>query len=258
MSDGNNRNNFGGQGNYPEPIKHALNDFAFRVMGTRPLEGGTRPPSLGFDVRRDGILFRAYTNVTGDKDKGEIKAYLHYQYAMMVPILLERAVSFAPGKSQDLIIANENWDRQANKRVPRHALTLRFGRNDRGVVYLGIESWENTRPKIYLDMVPSSLIKMAEAGHPVAVDQVSELMALAWARSFMTLLPAVYAQQYVPPKPKKDGGNSGGGNNGGGYGGGGNNNQGGGYGGSSNGGGYGGNSGGGGGYGGYGDGDDLP
>lgn len=231
MADGNYN---GGAGGAPkERAQHALNDFRFRLIGQRRLEGGTKPPTLGFNIVKDGLALNAYTNVQGDEENGRISATLPLQELMLFVTMLERCDKLQPGGHSDLDISATEFDRQANgPSAPRLKMKLRLGRNDRGVVYLEISSWKRTRPIITIEMLPSNLVRLIDGqGNPAPADKVSELVALGWAKSLCQLVPLVMNQHYVapPPRPNSGGGGyqnrqSGGnrGGNGGGYGGGGN------------------------------------
>ncbi len=225
MSEG--YNNAGGAPKKERP-KFALNDFRFRLTGQTRLEGGERPPVLGFDIDQEGISLNAYTNVQGDDDNGRINATLSLQDSLLIVIMLEKAEQLSPGAHEDLAIANRRWDRQANRMgEPKLAMTVRVGRNDRGVIYIQISSWKRTRPVITIDMLPSNLVRLLdERGQPAAADKVSEKYALAWALALSKLLPQTAHDHYTPPKPRAApeggyGGNRGGqGGGGGNYGGG--------------------------------------
>jgi len=196
MADGNNyqRNN----ANPPkERAKHSLNDFRFRLVGQR-LEGATKPCNLGFDIGRDGVEFTANTNVDGDKDYGRIRASVSLQDAFFIMTILERAPRMAPGKHETIAIAGASWDRQSNSRKVRLQANMKIGRNDAGVIYLSVGSWENQRPIVMIEMLPSNMLKLVDSdGNPAPADKVSELMAVAWAKSLSQMLPMVFNQEYA-------------------------------------------------------------
>jgi len=252
MADGQNRNF------QREVTPYALSDFKFRIVGKDRLEGGARPPTLAFRVRRSGIAIVGYTNVQGDEQDGQIEALLDLNTAMYLPQMLERAVRMQPGTHEGLAIAAETYDREAKKwREPRPSATFRIGRDDDGVIYLSLASWKRSRPVIKIALIPTELTKFLDGSdQPLPPSVASERTALNWAKSLSAMLPLGYTVNYVPPAPRgQSGGNGGGGRS---YGGGGQRNQGG------NGGGYqersggGQSSGGGSSYGGDNYGDDLP
>lgn len=249
MADGN--YNRGAPGPRPDRVQHALNDFRFRLIGQQRLENGTKPPTLGFNIVKDGLSLNAYTNVQGDEDNGRISATLPLQDVMFLVVMLERADKLQPGEHRELALAATEFDRNANgPSQPRLKMTLKVGRNDRGVIYLSVASWKRTRPVIVLDLVPSNLTRLIDGqGSPAPADKVSELYSVAWAKSLNALVPLMMGMHYVPTAPKNNGGGQGGGGYGGGNQGGYSNqsNNGGGYGGQNNqsGGGYNSNHGGG-------------
>lgn len=214
MADGN--YNRGAPGPRPDRVQHALNDFRFRLIGSQRLEGGTRPPSLGFNIVKDGLSLNAYTNVQGDEDNGRISATLPLQDVMLLVTLLERADKLQPGEHRELKLAATEFDRNTNgPSQPRLKMTLRIGRNDRGVIYLAVASWKNTRPVITIDMVPSNLLKLFDSqGNQAPADKVSELYSVAWAKSLNQLVPLMLGMHFVPTPPKNPGGQQGGGGGG--------------------------------------------
>jgi hypothetical protein len=216
MADGN--YNRGGAGGPPKDrVNHALNDFRFRLVGQQKLEGAAKPPSLGFNVMKDGLALNAYTNVQGDEDNGRISITLPLPDVMLLVTMLERADRLAPGQSNDLALAATEFDRQANgPSQPRLKMTLKIGRNDRGVIFISIASWKRTRPVITLDLVPSNLVRLIDSqGNPAPADKVSELYSVSWAKALSSLVPLIMNDHYVPPKPRDP--PAGGGNQGGGY-----------------------------------------
>ena len=195
MADG---NNFNRNNNPPkERAKHSLNDFRFRLVGQR-LDGATKPCNLGFDIGRDGIEFTANTNVEGDKDYGRIRFSVSLQDAFFIMTVLERAPRLQAGKHETIAIAGAVWDRQSNSRKVRMQANMKIGRNDAGVIYIAVSSWETSRPTVMIEMLPSNLVKLVDPeGNPAPADKVSELMAVAWAKSLSEMLPMVLNQEYA-------------------------------------------------------------
>lgn len=193
--------------NRPAPVRHALNDFANRLVGTTRLEGAPRPPSIGFDIARGGISITANTNVQGDDDYGRIKAILPLAEVTRLFILLERASRMDPGSHEELVIAQNEYVPETHKREMRHRMTIRVGRDDAGVVYFEVASWKRTRPVVRLQMLPSTLFRRNSSKTPqIPLDKLSEETALAWARSMASLVPVAYGMQYIPPKERPVGG----------------------------------------------------
>jgi hypothetical protein len=187
---------------------HALSDFKYRLVGKDRLEGGIRPPTISFKVRRNGIAIVGYTNVQGDEKDGQIEAMLDLNTAMYLPQMLERAIRLQPGTHEGLAIAAEVYDQETRKwKEPRLAATLRVGRDDDGVIYLSLASWKRTRPIIKIAMVPSELAKFLDGSdQPLPASVASERYALLWARSLGAMFPTGYTVNYVPPQPKGEGG----------------------------------------------------
>lgn len=210
-----------------EVVPYALSDFKYRIVGRERLEGGMRPPSISFRVRRNGIAIVGYTNVQGDDQDGQIVAELDLTSAMAIPQLLERALRMQPGTHEGIAIAAAQFDRDARKwKEPRLQATFRVGRDDNGVIYLSLASWKSTRPVIKLALVPGELIKHLDGSDQPLPDSVaSERTAQLWARSISEMFPLGYTVNYVPPQPKAGGqaggysrGQGGGGHGGGNYG----------------------------------------
>lgn len=188
-----------------ERAKHILNDFRFRLVSQNRLEGGTRPPNIGFDVTIDGLKIVGNTNVQGDKDNGLIRATVPLGDAMLLITLLERAERYQPGTGEDVVIAENVFDRSTNTRKPKHVATLRVGKNDRGVVYLQFSSWERTRPVIAIDMLPSNFVKLIDSqGNPAPMDRLSGMYAASWATSLAQMLPLTFHAEYPRLKHEDD------------------------------------------------------
>lgn len=201
-----------------DTVPYALTDYKYRIVSQERLEGGTRPPTIGFRIRRDGVAIVGYTNVQGDEFDGKIEAMLDPADAMYLPQMLERAVRLQAGTHEGLAIAARRYDQENRKwSDPRPSATFRVGRDDDGVIYLSMASWKRTRPIIKIALIPSELLRHLDGSdQPLTPSQASERTALTWASSLRAMLPLALTMNYVPPKPRGEsqGGNRGGYNGG--------------------------------------------
>lgn len=238
MADGNRPNNM------PKP--NMLSEYRLRLKGDK-VGNDSKVPTLGFSIKKNNPQIDVRTGVQNDKDYGRISAKLDtftwfavaqalrelhtreagYKFAIKI-----NAVRFINGKRSD----------------PMLDTSLTIGRDENGVAYLGVTSWEKDRPVIRFRLLPDQLISFVhQDGRPWEASELSLLYAKGFAATMESLAPFILYHEYQEPPPR-DGGNGGGnwgGNRGGqggggggyqqrqggggGYGGGGNNNSGGGY-----------------------------
>lgn len=218
MSDGNQNR---------QPRKpNALSEYKLRLVGD-PVNGAKRAPTLGFSVNKNQPQIDVRTNVEGDKDYGRISAKLDSPTFFAILALVEQMAdpSTPPGTKQ--MVKNKATRFLNGRRSdPMLDTTVIVGRDNEGVVFIGVTSWEKERPIIKFPFRPSIMHELVDAsGTPVPLSKVSELYARGWCQNMYNLVPHVLYAEYVEPPPRDGAGGGGGGRpqgggNRGGYGGG--------------------------------------
>lgn len=218
MSDGN-------QNRQPRKL-NALSEYKLRLIGD-PVNGAKRPPTLGFSVNKNQPQIDVRTNVEGDKDYGRISAKLDTPtfFAILAAVQQMAEPGTAPGTKQ---MFKNKATRFLNGRRsdPMLDTTVIIGRDNDGVVFIGVTSWEKERPIIKFPFRPSQMHEMVDGtGAPAPLSKISELFARGWCIAMGALVSEILHAEYVEPPPRDNAGGGrpqggGQGGNRGGYGGG--------------------------------------
>lgn len=252
MSDGNRPNN--------APKPNALSEFRLRLKGEK-VSPDSKPPTLGFSVKKNNPQIDVRTGVNNDKDYGRISAKLD-TFTFYAILNMLRTMGSKPNGWKTAIKIHAHRFINGKRSDPMLDTSFHIGRDDNGVCYMGVTSWEKDRPVIRFQILPDGAHHFVHGdGRPWEASELSVLMATAYADSLQGLIANALWHEYQEPPPRdgQGGGGGYGGNRGGG--GGGNNwggNRGGGGGGGYGGGNQGGGNSGGGGGNSYGGGDDFP
>jgi len=240
-------------GNQPNRARAtALQAYDLKLT-TAPTDGATRNPSLGFQVRKNNPQIVVRTQVPNDKEFGKITAQMTAPDLHALAALIERVANGPAGKKEVM----KNLARRfinGKRSDPMPDTLIHVGKDEKGVVWIAVQSWDKSRPLIRFPFGPTEMTQLLhEDGTNWGLDEVSQVYATGWVTIIRSIVSHVVVNEYVEPPPRDNGQGGGGYNNGGNRGGGGGwggNNQGGGGGGGWNNNGGGGNSGGGGGSGG--------
>ncbi len=208
MADGNSQ---------PQPSS-VLNEFRTRLSGQK-VNAEAKRPTLSFSVRKDGLpQINVRTGVPNDKDYGRITAKLPLFEFYAILAMIEGAVK-APNGYKDQVRISAVKFIQGKRSDPMPESFIHIGKDDNGVVWIGVTSWEKERPVIKFPFVPDDLIRFHHGdGTPYSAAEASMLMARSYVDALRSLMAIKADQVFVPPPPRENigGGGYGGGNRGGG------------------------------------------
>jgi len=229
--------NFQGSNPNAKP-PNALNEYSLRLNGEK-IGQSKRDPSLMFNVKRDGksgpwmVNVECRTGVENDKDFGKIAFLIDMPTAFSILGLVQKYAQPGEQDFTKIEILNRRFMRNQNQMSKEPMLdgAIVVGRNGSGQVYIGIKSWDNDRPNCKFILRPVVDFRRAvklyhKDGTPWEDGPLSQLFAVAWAKSIGEMLTQLYVDEFVPAPPREQNGGQGGGggyNRGGGQGGGGNN-----------------------------------
>ncbi len=190
------------------------NVFDFEKL-TITTQGSTA--KLKFGIYNNNPRVVVYTNDKNDKqDYGRITAALDpYILNTFLDMLAKVANSKEP---VEYMIDNKGHEWANGQRSEELTVltTLRFGKNEQGVVWLCVE--KANRPRIVFEFGNNLFHVFARAdGSVLPKAEVSKLVALATARTLADLYNTYLATNYthIAPPPKTGGFNKGGNNSGG-------------------------------------------
>ncbi len=228
-------NNNGGGGNRPPRKLTILDDFRMRLVGP-VANGGERPATFSVKVIKNRPVLEVKTNVGGDKNFGQIRG----EFGDIIEFetflgWLEMAPTMQPGEKYSMRILDFPFQQGGRSKELKLAATVIVGKEQDGTIYLGLVSWEQSRPVIKFPVRPSQYHQYLKGnGERFSEAEASVTYAPAYARTLRNLIGPNLTVEYTPPEPRpQNGGGGGGGYGGGGQGGGGyqqrNNGGGGGY-----------------------------
>lgn len=207
---------------------NSFDDYKRRLLGQKV---GTDPnnkrPNLTFKVRNNLPLIDVKTGVSNDDDHGRISAKFptidDFEAALFV---LEEIIQ-GPNNTKEAIQIKAKKFVQGKMSDPMPDATVLMGKDENGVVWIGVTSWKKERPVVRFPFVPDDLMQYKHGdGRPWEAGELSVVIAKGMLRRVRAMLPFAYFHEYTQPKPRDNGnGQSGGGNRnyggGGGHGGGG-------------------------------------
>lgn len=205
---------------------NAFDDYKRRLVGQRV---GTDPnnkrPNLTFKMRNNLPQIVVKTGVGNDKDHGRISAsFPTIDDFEAVLIVLEEIIQ-GPNNVKEAVQIHAKKFIQGKMSDPMPDTNVLMGKDENGVVWIGVTSWEKERPVIKFPFVPDDLMRYKHGdGRAWEPGELSIVSAKAMLRRVRAMFPFSYVNEYTQPKPR-DNNQSGGGNRGYNGGGGGNNNN---------------------------------
>lgn len=225
MTEGYNRSN-------QKPMT-ALSEYLLYLTGDRIGEN-KRPPSLSLNVKRDGkqgpwcVSLTVKTNVEGDTtDYGRIEFLLSMPEMFCMLELINKWTMATESGNDRIEISSKRYIRSQNSmsKEPMLVGNITVGRTASGQIFIGVQSWEQNRPKCRFILRPvvdnrRSVKFYNRDGTPWEDGPLSQLYASGWVRQMGLLIADAYKNDYVAPPPRDNqetGGRQGGYNNRGGY-----------------------------------------
>jgi len=227
----------------PTYSKNALDEVKLRLNGDL-VKGARRPPTLSMLMFGNQLRVSCYTNLENDTNRGRIEAKMDSLTAYSFIHLIRNARKLQPGEKNSIecrTVLNGDF------RNPVLETTLVVGRDQEGVIYIGVISADDQRPRLKFKLLFTNFHSFCGADNkPLGEVTTSELVSQSYATLMENLCANVLNTHFREPPPRQQNGQrqGGGGFNRGGQGGGGGYNRGGQGGGGYNRGGNGGNGGG--------------
>lgn len=214
MSEGNSYQN----NNQPTRDRHAIGDFRLHLTA-EPQQGGTKSPRLSIYYHRNKVSIEVRTNVPSDmngREHGIIRAELDPQMFFVFMNMLQKAVDSPTGSERPERIRIKRPDFQKrNNGEPVLDSQLAFGKDQEGVVYMSVLSWNKERPAIRFPFTVDKMIELTKAdGSPWSKAEASVVLAQGYLDLWGRLIPIYMYERFKPEEFK--GGNNNGGNRGGG------------------------------------------
>lgn len=192
-----------------QPPSTVLAEFRTRLSGQK-VNAESKRPTLGFGVRKDGLpTITVRTGVQNDKDYGQIKAQfpLYDFFAFMRRL---QAIADGPNGQKEQIKISATRFINGKRSEPMPSAFVHYGKDDDGVVWIGVTSWEKDRPVIRFPFVPDDMLRYVKAdGNPPSAAEISVSYAYGYIDALRALIAHVANAAYIPPPPR-DGGQGGG------------------------------------------------
>lgn len=199
----------------PAPrTKNALDEMKLRLNGDI-VKGARRPSSLAILMMSNQLRVRCYTNLETDKNNGLIEAKMDAPTAYGMFELIQKVIhEDQPGIKYGLECKapiNGDW------RNPTLETTLWVGRDDEGVVYIGVISADSSRPMLKFPLVSTDFHNFLDANKkPLGKKVSSEIYGQGWLNLMRNLCASVMDTHFKERETKKKEGGQGG-QGGGGY-----------------------------------------
>lgn len=195
----------------PNPrVKTALEEPKLRLLGDI-LKGARRPSTLQITMFGNQLRVTCYTNVENDKNNGRIEAKMDsitaYAFFECFRDVLNHSgpiKRFVECKT----VVNGDW------KNPVLESTLVVGRGDDNVVFVGIVSADNDRPRLQFRLRPTDFhALLGEDRKPLPEDVVSEIYGRAYLNLMSQLSANVLDTHFREPQRQQGGNGGGGGSN---------------------------------------------
>lgn len=217
MADGNQNRQ-----NAPAPPT-LLSEFRLRLLGD-PLPNAKRPPTLGFKIAKNGVQIEVRTNIENDKDYGRILAKPSISDFFSILSLLEKVATGPAGEKYTIGLKASRFISGQPSKEPMLDTKVVVGKDNDGVIFMGVLSWEKERPVIKFPFRPFNDNRNETTwtkgdGTALSPAEISSLYYAGWLRVLESVVPTLLINGYTPPPPRDNAGGGGGGYGGGGGGG---------------------------------------
>lgn len=210
MADG---NNFGG--NQPTRDRHALGDFrAHLVAEVQPT--ATKAPRLSVYYHKNRVVVEVRTNVPADmngRERGIIRAELDpatfFAFLAGLRRVIERPTG--DGRPEHIKIKRPDFNK-SNGGEPVVDSQIVYGKNQEGVVFMSLLSYNKERPRIMFPFHPGKWVEfVGQDGTPKSAAEVSEVYALGKLAEWENLVPHYLYDRFVAETFERGGQRGGGG-----------------------------------------------
>lgn len=199
----------------PVRTKNALHENKLRLVGDI-LKGARRPATWQLMMFGNQLRVSCYTNLENDKNNGRMEAKMDtitaFAFMEQVEMILNDPT---PNKlfTECKTVVNGDW------KNPVLEATLSVGRGEDKVVYVGIISADESRPRLQFRLRPTDFHALLGANRqPLPEQLVSEIYGRAYLRLMRALCPSVLDTHFTESeRTQKPGGFQKGGQGGGGF-----------------------------------------
>lgn len=193
------------------PRKKNYLDYSGLRLTAEKQQGAEKRPSWALTVVKNKARIDVYTNVPNDKKNGNIRMEMEANTFFLFVNAIFEAIDAPPGtKTLGLKYNDYTWNQGQRSQEPMPQATLHVGKDKSGRVFVSLTSYDDTRPKIpFIFDVPFKH-DLVKNGQPVPDDEVSRMVARAYAEALKHVAPLVLTTEFVEPEKKDKGGNGGG------------------------------------------------
>lgn len=200
----------------PKPVKTILDHYGMK-LSTKPQAGSQRKPTLAVRIYDNQPMFVVYTNVEGDKENGKIEASTDTPTFFYVLKLLKDMIAGPVDNRRTIEIKKRKF--QAGGRLSDQAILdskIVVGKDKDGIVYIGVTSWDGSRPQIRFPfkLSENSIPYRTVNGNAERIpdDEISAGVATSYVTYMEEIAAQMLRTQYVDkPRKNQQGGNGGGG-----------------------------------------------
>lgn len=218
MSDGQqNRNN--------KPPILTMGVQSLKLYGEN-INGAVKAPMLSLKIKRNEPILAVSTGVEGDKDYGKYEVGIDWPTLFEIFQHVDDAANNADFPGAKIEFHQKRYMRAqgGQSQTPMLEGQIVIGRvATTGVVYIGVSTWDNDRPKcrfIFRPVIDSrKKVQVFKGdGTPWGEGELSQAYAKGWVRMMSQIAVLMANQEYVAPDySQQGGGQRQGGGNGGGY-----------------------------------------
>ena len=197
-------------GNFTPRAKNALDEKKLNLEGTL-LQGATRNPTWSVAMIANQLRVTCYSNLPNDKDNGRIEAKMS---SIAMHAFLS-ALEYVIGHDDKCSFPFECYTvRNGDWKNPVLESTLYVGRNGEGVIYVGIVSADDSRPRLNFPMRPNNFHAFIDGAtkSPLGEKLSSQFWASGYLHLMRNLTSSVLDTHFKEPPPRPQGGGNGGGN----------------------------------------------
>ena len=198
----------------PPRTKTILDLPKFRLTGD--VQGGaTARPTLSFYLTGENPRADVYTQISGDRDNGLIRAKLDYQALGVIFSSIEHFCLAETPADRWSLDCKDGYAYGKKQPTPVTTAQVVVGKDERGRIYLSVlDALNKDRAKIrfyfglgeYFGLVNSQ-------GQPVDEATISRMSALGWVEMYKAVMAVPATQQYEAEQVKKAAKAASGGNN---------------------------------------------
>lgn len=209
-----------GGGNSQQFQSTAFNDYKRRMIGQKVgSDPNNKRPTLCFSMRKNLPQIDVKTGVQNDAEYGRISAKFPSIDDFEAAMKMFEHIIDGPNNTKEAVQISARKFIQGKMSDPMPDANFIAGKDENGVVWIGVTSWQKDRPIVKFLFAPDDMMRYKHGdGRPWEAGELSVLYAKGMLRRVRQMLGFAYYHEYTapPPRDNNQSGGGGGGNNGGG------------------------------------------